>query len=166
LAISFVDVATLVTTYRIVGTIPILSPLAKFPRLFAYLRTFIRDKWSTKDCIIEYIKANEANGQKYQLTIIHAEDDYNIPWHHTPTIVWHAVNATVLGGISFQELEENKNETKIDIGAAGLATEWRTKNGVIWEEILKYGLHDIIMGNPVIIIAVMRIFGAGDPSFE
>jgi len=42
--------------------------------------------------------------------------------------------------------------------------EWRTQNGVIREEILKTGLHDAIMGYPVITMAVMRIFEAVDPS--
>lgn len=44
--------------------------------------------------------------------------------------------------------------------------EWRTKNGVTREEILKTGLHDVVMGNPVITMAVMRMFEAADPSFS
>jgi abhydrolase domain-containing protein 12 len=162
----FVDVATLVATYRVAGSIPILSPLAKFPLLFNYLRTFIQDKWSSKDRIAEYIQANEANMEKYRLTVIHAEDDYDIPWHHTPTLFWHAVNATVPGGISYDELEEKKYKSKMDLDAAGSVMEWRTENGVIREEILKYGLHDFIMGYPVITMAVMHIFEARDPSFK
>lgn len=43
--------------------------------------------------------------------------------------------------------------------------EWRTRNGVIREEILKTGLHDVIMGYPVITMAVMRSFEAADPPF-
>jgi abhydrolase domain-containing protein 12 len=38
--------------------------------------------------------------------------------------------------------------------------------GAAREEILKYGLHDIVMGNPVVTIAVMRILEAADPSFK
>jgi len=166
LVAPFVDVATLVATYSVAGTIPILSPLAKFPLLFNYLGTFVQDKWLSKDRIAEYIRANEANGEKYRLTLIHAEDDYDIPWHHTPTVFWHAVNATVPGGISYDELEEKKYKSKMDLGAAGSVMEWRTDNGVIREEILKYGLHDVVMGNPVITIAVMRILEAADPSFK
>ena len=66
LVAPFVDVATLVATYRVAGSIPILSPLARFPLLFDYLSTFIRDKWLSKDRIAEYIRANEANGENYQ----------------------------------------------------------------------------------------------------
>jgi abhydrolase domain-containing protein 12 len=166
LVAPFVDAATLVATYSIAGTIPLLSPLARFPRLFKYLSTFVQDKWSSKDRIANYIRANEANGNKYRLTLIHAEDDYDIPWHHTQLVFWHAVNATVPGGISYGELEEKKFKSMKDLGAAGSVMEWRTENGVIREEILKYGLHDVIMGNPVITMAVMRIFEAADPLFK
>ena len=38
-------------------------------------------------------------------------------------------------------------------------------NGVIREEILKNGLHDVIMGYPVTTMATMRSFEAVDPSF-
>ena len=166
LVAPFVDVATLVSTYRVAGTIPILSPLARFPLVFKYLsRRFIRDTWLSKDRIAQYVRANEANGEKYRLTLIHAEDDYDIPWHHTPTVFWHAVNATMVAGLSYEELEEKKFESKKDLGAAGSVMEWRTDNGVIREEILKTGLHDVVMGYPVITIAVMRILQAADPSF-
>ena len=166
LVAPFVDVATLVATYRIAGSIPILSPLARIPLLFNYLSTFIQDKWLSKDRIARYIRANEANGEKYQLTLIHAEDDYDIPWHHTQVIFWHAVNTTVPRGITYDDLDEVKNKSKSDMGAAGSIMEWRTKNGVIREEILKTGLHDVVMGNPVITMAVMRMFEAADPLFK
>ena len=162
LVAPFVDAATLVATYRIAGTIPILSPLARFPVLFNYLSTFIKDKWWSKDRIAEYIHANEANENNYQLTLIHAEDDQDIPWHHTQLVFWHAVNATKPQGITYAELSEVKSKSKKDLGPAGSIVEWRTKNGVIREEILKTGLHDVVMGNPVITMAVMRIFENAD----
>ena len=165
LVAPFVDVATLVATYRIAGTIPLLSPLARFPDLFKYLSTFIKDKWSSKDRIAGYIRANEANGERYQISIMHAEDDYDIPWHHTEMVFWHAVNAMIPQGINYEALEDVKHKSRSDLGAAGSVMEWRTDNGVIREEILKTGLHDVVMGNPVISMAVMRMFGAADPTF-
>ena len=166
LVAPFVDVATLVATYRVGGSIPLLSPLARFSLLFNYLSTFIQDKWLSKDRIAEYIQANEANREKYQLTLIHAEDDYDIPSLHTEVLFWHAVNATVPPGITYDELEKSKYKSKRDLGAAGSVMEWRTKNRVIREEILKTGLHDVVMGDPVITIAVMRMFEGADPSFR
>ena len=158
LVAPFADVVTLVSTYSVAGTIPILSPFTRHPILFNYLNTFIKDKWLSKDRIAQYVRANEANGKKYRLTIIHAEDDWDIPWHHTEIVFWHAVNATTLRGINYEELEATKFDTKTHLGAAGSLTEWRTDNGVIREEIPKTGLHDVIMGNVIITMAVMRIF--------
>ena len=158
LVAPFADVATLVSTYSVAGTIPILSPFARFPILFNYLNTLIKDKWLSKDRIAQYVRANEANGKKYHLTIIHAEDDWDIPWHHTEIIFWHAVNATSSRGINYEELEATKLVTRTHLEAAGSVTEWRTDNGVIREEILKTGLHDVIMGNSIIAMAVLRIF--------
>jgi abhydrolase domain-containing protein 12 len=97
LVAPFADMAMLAATYPLAGSIPILPPLARFPALFNYLSTFIQDKWLSKDRAAEYIRANEANGEKYRLTLIHAKDDYDIPWHHTEFIFWHAVNAAVPG---------------------------------------------------------------------
>ena len=166
LVAPFVDVATLVATYRVAGSIPILSPLARFPRLFSYLSTFVRDKWSSKDRIAGYIRTDEANKQRYKITLIHAEDDYDIPFHHTQLLYWHAINATLPKGISSNDFENAKIKLKMDIGAAGSVIEWRTEYGIIREEILKHGLHDVIMGNPVITLAVLRIFESADSLSE
>jgi abhydrolase domain-containing protein 12 len=165
LVAPFVNVGVLASTYSVAGTIPILAPFAKFPILFKYLSTFIRDKWLSSERLEQYIRSNEENGQRYRLTLLHAEDDYDIPWHHTPILFWHAVNATSPTGITPDELEEKKSESKQDLGAAGSVMEWRTENGVIREEVLKTGLHDVIMGNPVITMAVMRILQDTDPPF-
>ncbi|GFF98278.1 hypothetical protein IFM53868_09722 [Aspergillus udagawae] len=165
LVAPFVDVPTLVSTYRVAGTIPILSPLARFPALFKYLHRFIRDKWPSTERIAQYVRLNEVNGEKYRLTIIHAEDDWDIPWHHTQVLFWHAVNGSVPLGITYDELAQRKLESQVDLGAAGTVMEWRTDHGVIREEILRTGLHDVVMGYPIVTMAVMRSFEAADPFF-
>ena len=166
LVAPFIDVAMLVATYHVAAFIPILSRLVRFPLLFNYLSTFIQDRWSSNDRIAQDIRANEANREKYPLTLIHAEDDYDIPSHHTKVIFWQAVNATVLRGITYNDLEEVKYNSNKDLGAGGSVVEWRTKNGVIREEILMTGLHDAVMSYPVITLAVMRMFEAADPLFN
>jgi abhydrolase domain-containing protein 12 len=157
LTAPFVDVITLASTYSVAGTIPLLGPVARVPVLFNHLSNMINDKWSTKDRIASYVKANEANEHKYRITIIHAEDDCDIPWTHTPQLFWHAVNATKPAGISFEELELQKARYRVDKGPAGSIVEWTTRSGIIREEILKYGLHDVIIGNPIVTLAVMRM---------
>lgn len=143
LVAPFSDVGSLMATYKIAGIIPLVSPLARFPPLFNYIKTLAYEKWSTKDRIESYTRTNEANGGKYQLTIIHAEDDFDIPWQHTQTVFWHAVEGTVPGGISLEELEEEKTKWRRDLGAAISVMERRTQNGLIREEIIKHSLHDV-----------------------
>ncbi|GCB20031.1 monoacylglycerol lipase ABHD12 [Aspergillus awamori] len=164
LVAPFVDVSTLVATYRIAGLIPILSPLLRFPWLFTSLQSFIRDKWASNDRISDYVRFNEVNGERYHITIIHAEDDYDIPWHHTQALFSHAVRSSVPGGIDNEEVEQRKQDLQVDLGAAGTAIEWTTQHGVIRQQILKTGLHDAIMGYPVITMAVMRAFDAAGPA--
>ncbi|KAJ0419546.1 Alpha/Beta hydrolase protein [Aspergillus carlsbadensis] len=165
LVAPFVNVPTLVSTYRVAGTIPILSPLARLPVLFNYLLGFIRDKWLSDERITQYVRMNEVNEEKYRVTIIHAEDDWDIPSHHGQVLFWHAVNGSVPVGITYDQLQEKKAESQVDLGAAGTVMEWRTDYGVIREEILKTGLHDVVMGYPVITMAVMRHFDAADSDF-
>ncbi|KAL6230664.1 hypothetical protein BDW75DRAFT_222042 [Aspergillus navahoensis] len=165
LVAPFVNVPTLVSTYRVAGTIPILSPLHRFPALFEYLLRFIRDRWLTNERIMEMVRMNEVNEEKYRLTIIHAEDDWDIPSHHSDLLFWHAVNGSVPVGITYEELDQKKAEMQVDLGAAGTIMEWQTEYGVIREEILKSGLHDVVMGYPVVTMAVMRHFEAASPSF-
>ncbi|RMZ02136.1 hypothetical protein D0862_06123 [Hortaea werneckii] len=158
LVAPFADVPTLVSTYSVAGTIPILGPVAKFPSLFNYLRTFIKDEWATKDRIASYVRAVEKAKLRYHLTVMHAEDDYDIPWHHSQQVFAHAVAATSSPDLEKAQIEKKKTALRIDKGYAGSVVEWRTEQGIIREEILKYGLHDVIMGNPSVTLAAMRVF--------
>lgn len=164
---AFSDVATLTATYRIGGIIPVLSPLAISPRLLTFFQSFMKNTWLSKDRIVDFIKIKESenNASKYHITFIHAEDDADIPWVHSEVLFWHAVDATTLEGIAYDELEREKDEKRTDFGAGGWSMEWRTNNGVIRERILKFGLHDRIMSYPAISMATIDAFQAADPTF-
>ncbi|KAI0518472.1 Alpha/Beta hydrolase protein [Xylaria bambusicola] len=161
LVAPFADVESLTATYRIAGTIPLLDPVARFPRLLCWLNTFIKTKWPSKSKLADFIRRCEDMDQGfsgYDITMIHAEDDYNIPWSHSEQLFWHAVNASMPRGITFEDLEEEKIASRVNNNAGGWAVERRTSRGVIREEIMKYGLHDRIMSYPVVSLAVMRAF--------
>jgi abhydrolase domain-containing protein 12 len=162
----FVDVPTLVATYKIAGTIPILSPVAQYPMLFKSLSSHIRETWSTKTRLADYVRMNEEMQHSYRITFIHAEDDMSIPWQHTSTLFSHAVNATSVDGIEGSRVRSWKLEEGQDLGAAGHVAHWRTEQGAISEYILRYGVHDVIMGGPIISLAAMDIFEAGEDVFS
>jgi abhydrolase domain-containing protein 12 len=161
LVAPFADVETLTATYRVGGTIPILSPVAHFPKLLNFLNSFSVSKWPSKDTLARFVRTCETmrgEGFKYHITLIHAEDDHDIPWSHSETVFWHAVNASLPTGISYEELEKEKESLKSLLGAGGWFVEKRSDHGVIREEIVKHGLHDKIMSYPVVSLAVRRAF--------
>ena len=171
LVAPFSDVERLTATYRLAGTIPILSPLARYPPLLTYLNNFIADKWDSKARIASLIQSHDRlnhapesssnDGARYHITIIHAEDDYDIHYSHIEQLFWHAVNATTEQGISYEDLEQVKATTSTDLGEGGRAIEWRGRNGVVRQQICKHGLHDRIMGYPVVSLAIMRACANG-----
>jgi abhydrolase domain-containing protein 12 len=170
LVAPFADVKTLTSTYRVAGMIPLLEPVARFPRLLDLLNAFIRDKWPSADRLASFVRtcermrplpADESDkkaGKYYRINIIHAEDDYDIPWSHSNQMFWSAVNASLSEGITFNDLELEKEAGKVALGAGGWTFSTVMRNGVVREDILKYGLHDWIMGYPIVSVAVMRAF--------
>ena len=164
LVAPFANVELLTATYRVAGVIPLLSPIAHFPRLHAFLNSFIVTKWPSKDKLAEFVRqCHKMTGDelKYHVTIIHAEDDWDIPWSQSETVFWHAVNASLPMGISYEELEKKKAQDKIDLSAGGWVVQQKSPKGILREEIVNYGLHDRIMSYPVVSLAVWRAFVNG-----
>lgn len=158
---SFADLPSLTATYRIGGVIPVLAPIAKLPPLFRFFTSRLQDTWMVKDKIAEFIQ----NSNTYHLTLIHSEDDADIPVSHTHELFWHAVNATCATPISFTALEKDKARKKVDLGPGGWHVDWVTQKGTIRLHILKYGLHDLHMTYPVTSSAVRRAFQSTRPDF-
>lgn len=163
LVAPFADVETLTGTYRVAGTVPILGPVAYFPKLLKYLNSFIVSKWWSKDEVAGSVRAchafdDEVDVPTYHVSIFHAEDDYDIPWQHSDTMYWHAVNASLPLGISYEELSEKKAARSVDLGHGGRRYEHRTRRGLVRETILRHGLHDRIMSYPIVSLAVYNAF--------
>jgi abhydrolase domain-containing protein 12 len=156
---SFADLPSLTATYRIGGVIPVLAPLAKIPPLFRFFTSRLQDTWMVKDNLAEFIR----NSRNYHLTLIHAEDDSDIPFAHTQELFWHAVNASSATAISFMDLEKEKARKGVDLGPGGWYLDWITQNGSIRLQILKYGEHDWQMTYPATTSALVRAFQSRQP---
>lgn len=84
LVAPFADVELLTATYRVGRTVPFLDPIARFPWLMAFFNRFIVAKWTRKDKLAELVRVCETSpddAARYHVTIIHAEDDDDIPCH-------------------------------------------------------------------------------------
>lgn len=119
LVAPFADVASLTRTYKVAGTVPLLSLVAFFPKLLALLNRFILTKFPSKEKLADTIRHLDsiklsARQRNYDITLIHAEYDYDIPWIHSDVLFWHAVNATIepSASMTFEDLEQVKAKKK------------------------------------------------------
>ncbi|KAA8626888.1 abhydrolase domain containing 12 [Pyrenophora tritici-repentis] len=172
LVAPFADVESLTRTYKVARTVPLLSPLGVFPPMMTLLNKFIVTKFPSKERLAALIRHFESckidfRKQKYDITLIHAMDDADIPYSHSNVLFWHAVNAILSPTTTktFEELEEIKEKEKTPLGAGGWTMEWKGKAGIIREQILQHGLHDRIMSYPVVSLAVSEALH-GRPTFR
>ena len=167
LTASFSDVATLTSTYRISGIIPVLSPLRRIPPLLAFFNTFLQNHWLSKDRIAEFVRLREAanSGKPYFINLIHAEDDSDITCEHSNVLFWHAVNASSRQAITYEDLQKSKIASRRDLGNGGWTAEQKTSRGMIRQTMLKYGVHDRLMAYAVTSLAVLEAFQVADPDF-
>ena len=167
LTATFLDVATLTTTYRIGGVVPILSPLRSIPSVLGFFNSFLINTWMSKDRIHEYVRLREEvdSGSPYHIHLIHAIDDPAIACEHSNVMFWHAVNASSRQKVAYEELEERKQRSRRDLGPGGWVAEHKTKSGLIRQTMLNYGIHDQLMSYPVTSIAILAAFQAADSGF-
>lgn len=167
LTATFSDVATLLSTYRIGGIIPVLSPLRKLPRLLSFFTSFLHSTWQSKDRIAGFVRYREKSteGQQYFVNLIHAEDDADITCEHSNVVYWHAVNATIPESLSYSDFGAEKLKSKTDLKNGGWIAEHRTGRGYIRQTMLSFGLHDKLMSYSVISLAILEAFQWADPSF-
>ena len=134
LAAAFSDIPTLMLTYSAGGIVPILSPLRPYPRLQKWFLGWIRDTWKTSIRLTNFVK----HSGNVRLTLIHAKNDFDIPWKHSDALFYAAANATTEYGMT--EKEVNLAKTKVDLGEAGWVNTWNAGgNKKIRQEIVFHG---------------------------
>lgn len=134
LAAAFSDIPTLMLTYSAGGIVPILSPLRPYPRLQKWFIGWIRDTWDTKTRLANFVKRS----RKVRLELVHARNDFDIPWKHSDALFYAAANATTEVGMT--EKEVNSVKTTIDLGEAGWVNAWNAGgNKKIRQEIVLHG---------------------------
>ncbi|RKK72351.1 hypothetical protein BFJ69_g10157 [Fusarium oxysporum] len=156
---TFADIPQLTATYRIGGFIPALAPVAKVKPVFAFFARQLSSTWDNMYRLGEFVKAAE----RYDIALLHAEDDTDVPMEHSVKLYREAVRAAE----GLKDLTENEGALLSRIssvekgrGAGGSITVWPTSKGNIRLEILKYGAHDKIMAYPATGLAINRAFAS------
>ena len=115
---GFSDLPTLILTYAAGGIVPFLSPLRAFPKAQQFFTSKIKDTWRTRDRLANVVR----HSRKLDLILIHAKNDYDIPWSHSNTLFYAAANATSEKGMSSKQVNSVKQH--IDLGAQGWTNVW------------------------------------------
>ncbi|KAL8745780.1 MAG: hypothetical protein Q9190_002115 [Brigantiaea leucoxantha] len=131
---SFTDIPSLLLTYTIAGIIPVLSPLRPYPFLQNFFSSRVKDTWNTAGRIKSLIR----NGQRINLALLHAKNDFDIPWSHTEQLFYAATNATSATGLTIKQIDSVKGHQ--DFSHGGVKDTWNA-DGMkrISKEILRQG---------------------------
>lgn len=138
LCAAFSDVPTLMSTYTIGGLIPILSPLRSYPFLSRFFAERIQETWFTFARLASLVRRS----RNVNVHLIHATNDYDIPWSHSDTLFHAAANATSVEGLTLKQMDAVK--IKVDLGESGWANLWKTveEDGgrkIIRQDIVRHG---------------------------
>lgn len=136
LVAGFTNLQNLLTSYAIAGWVPLLAPLRSYPHLYKVFAGHLVDKWPSADRLANFVRLSK----KVRLFIIHAKDDYEIPWTQSEGLFTAAVNATTEGGMSLELIEKMKARATVDMGDGAFISTWNAGgNRIIREEIVAYG---------------------------
>lgn len=136
LVAGFKDMATLLTSYSIAGFVPILSPLRFYAPLQNFFSGYVLDRWQSATRLANYVRASK----KVRLYLLHAKDDYEIPWYHSDSLFFAAANATTDQGMDVQLLGKMKARSTVEMGAGAFVSTWNAgDNKIIREEVVSHG---------------------------
>ena len=166
LVAAFSDMRTLTKTYRLEGVMPVFASVVRILQTVIFLNDHFAGMWSSAERIESFVRWCEARGTEYNIVLVHARDDRNIPSSHADTLAWRAINATRILGITPGDLAREKEMRRVDAGPGGWNIEWRTKSGTIREERLRFGGHNQVKVYPIMGLAVVRIFEESDQKVE
>lgn len=80
LVAAFSSLPTMLSSYAIAGWLPVLRPLSYFPWLLKKVMGRIVDKWPSTDRLTRLTRETKREGRKLRLTLIHARNDWDIPY--------------------------------------------------------------------------------------
>lgn len=140
---SFSSLTELLESYSFKGlTPPLLSPLVFYPRIQEWVLSKIADKWETSQKLVELVRHPDV---QLDLTMMHARDDWEIPWRQGRTSWDRVLDAATNGGVDFvRNLDEE---------------EWKSPDGkkhLRWQR-LRHGGHNRIPTSEHAKLAFLRL---------
>ncbi|KAK9779829.1 putative Alpha/Beta hydrolase protein [Seiridium cardinale] len=156
LVAGFSNLPTLLSRYTAAGYIPVLSPLRSIPPLLRFFQSFVTEKWYSADRLATVVGLTRT---RLRLTLIHAKNDYEIPYSETDTLFKTAATSLFGTELDDEDFAEWKRErTVLRKDGTYVAVAQGGHDVVIREELVPYGGHNNVMMSSPVALAVMRSF--------
>lgn len=156
----FTSLPTLLESYRIFGVVPVLSPLRGYPRLQNWLRARIVDGWPTLARIDALVASAATKQHPLRLHVIHAKDDFDIPWAHGVGI-YESASAALTAAEGDKAVVTDVSVPGVSGRTARIRSTASADGRVdLRMDLLAYGGHNRVVTFAPVAIAVQRAFEA------
>jgi len=141
----------------------VLRPLKAIPFLLQKVLSFVVDKWESKQRLRDLVRTVKARSGRLRLHLVHARNDWDIPYLEDDKLFAAAVNGTTkdADGIDPRILAEQKEERTVRKGKDAFVTMWKDGDVEIRQELFPTGGHNDVMTYAPVSLAVMRSFELG-----
>jgi pimeloyl-ACP methyl ester carboxylesterase len=156
---GFSNINEVLLTYNIFGWLPVLSPLRPYPFLQRFFLKFMRDTWKSDERLASLVRSS----QKLNLVLLHAYNDFDIPWQHSDSLFVAAANATLPGkGEPSGWLDIVNLREKTEFGEESYRNKWpeaRGKGNSIEQWIVRWGGHNQVVTSAGTSVIVAKALG-------
>lgn len=130
----FSSLTTLLMRNYLGGLIPIFGPVGWVPGFHKWFLELLTDKWNSAQRVANIARITK----RLKLFIVHARNDWNIPYTHSVTWFAAAVNAAT-PGMSDEVFVERKAANTVHMEDGGSIGTWTAPGKFIQEILVPYG---------------------------
>jgi abhydrolase domain-containing protein 12 len=153
---AFSDLKRLILTYRIGGWFPILSPLRGYPMIQQYFVKYLLEPWDATTRVASLVRRSP----NLNLVLMHAENDWEIPWKHCDALFAAAVNATSEIPLTLEDALNGKVvKTYGDESTLATWPEEKSKGRRINQWVVKWGGHNEVVTSAGTSVIVAKALG-------
>lgn len=141
LAAAFSSLPTMLSGYAIAGYLPILRPLAAFPELLTRVLGFVVDDWDSAARLTRLVRAVKARNGRLNLSLVHARNDWDIPYHEDDKLFAAAVGGFLAESqvTDAENFASQKEEKTLRLGDDAFVSSWSHGGIEIRQELFPYG---------------------------
>lgn len=138
---GFSSLPTMLSGYAIAGWVPVLRPLKAVPFLLRKVLDFVVDKWDSKQRLRDLVHTVKSRGGRLRLHLVHAKNDWDIPYHEDDKLFAAAVDGTMddAGCVDPGAQAKQKEERTVRKGEDAFVATWKDGDVEIRQELFPTG---------------------------